>query len=138
MRSLLEQGVDGVMLSEPLDEGSLAVAADVLVPVLGAPPGSVGPCAVTADGGAALARAATEHLLELDHTTVHHLLGPQWRFVARGRPDGWRTALAERGVPQQPAVESGWSAASGYTAGRALPEQPELTAVFAAGDMAPA
>jgi hypothetical protein len=40
-----------------------------------------------------MARAATEHLLDLGHPTVHHLAGPQRWYSARDRLDGWRAAL---------------------------------------------
>jgi DNA-binding LacI/PurR family transcriptional regulator len=81
-----------------------------------------------------MARAATEHLLELGHTTVHHLAGPQRWYSARDRLDGWRAALAARGRVEPPVVQGDWSAASGYTAGRALVADPAVTAVFAAND----
>src|SRR3954466_617748 len=37
VESLLEQGVDGIVVSEPIDEGSVPLRADVPVLVLGAP-----------------------------------------------------------------------------------------------------
>ena len=49
-----------------------------------------------------MARAATEHLLELGHTTVHHLAGPQRWYSARDRLDGWREALAAHGRAEPP------------------------------------
>src|SRR4051812_39859026 len=85
--SLLEQGVDGIVVSEPIDEGdegAVSLGVDVPVLVLGAPAAFGGPRAVAAGVGAeSLARAATEHLLELGHVTVHHLAGPQRWFAAR-------------------------------------------------------
>lgn len=78
VESLLEQGVDGIVVSEPIDEGSVPLSAGVPVLVLGAPATFGGPRAVAAGVGAeSLARAATEHLLDLGHVTVHHLAGPQ-------------------------------------------------------------
>jgi DNA-binding LacI/PurR family transcriptional regulator len=81
-----------------------------------------------------LARAATEHLLDLGHATVHHLAGPQRWYSARDRLEGWRAALADRGVDEPPVVEGDWSAASGYEAGLRLAADSAVTAVFAAND----
>ena len=36
--SLLDQGVDGIVISEPIDEGVGLISVDVPVLVLGAPP----------------------------------------------------------------------------------------------------
>jgi DNA-binding LacI/PurR family transcriptional regulator len=135
VESLLEQGVDGIVVSEPIDEGSVALSVDVPVLVLGAPAVFGGTRTVAAGVGAeALARAATEHLLDLGHVTVHHLAGPQRWFAARDRREGWRAALAARGREQPPVLEGDWSAASGYAAGRELASAGDVTAVFAAND----
>jgi DNA-binding LacI/PurR family transcriptional regulator len=135
MESLLEQGVDGIVVSEPIDEGTAAVHVDVPVLVLGAPAVFTAPRVLTAGvDSVLLARAATEHLLDLGHATVHHLAGPRRWYAARERLAGWRGVLAAHGRDQPPAVEGDWSAASGYAAGRALSADSEVTAVFAAND----
>jgi DNA-binding LacI/PurR family transcriptional regulator len=133
--SLLEQGVDGIVISEPIDEGAGVSRVDMPVLVLGAPPAVTAPRVVTTGVSAGLlARAATEHLLELGHATVHHVAGPQRWFSAKDRLDGWRTALTDRGRPAPAVVEGDWSASSGYAAGRELASDPDVTAVFAAND----
>lgn len=135
VRSLLEQGVDGIVISEPIDEGQVSVRVDVPVLVFGAPIDFAGARTVT--GGVRsdlLARAATDHLLDLGHTTVHHLAGPWQWYAARDRREGWRAALADRGAPDPPVVEGDWSAASGYEVGRGLAADADVTAVFAAND----
>ncbi|MFF4033827.1 LacI family DNA-binding transcriptional regulator [Streptomyces sviceus] len=135
VESLLEQGVDGIVVSEPIDEGSVSLSVDIPVLVLGAPAAFGGPRAVAAGVGAeSLARAATEHLLDLGHMTVHHLAGPQKWFAARDRLQGWRAALAAREREQPPVIEGDWSASSGYTAGHELAAAGDVTAVFAAND----
>ncbi|MBW8794937.1 MAG: hypothetical protein JF597_15410 [Streptomyces sp.] len=118
--SLLEQSVDGVVISEPIDDGNgedLSARGDVPV-LVGAPPLST-PETLTVGGGADLmARTATEYLLELGHETVHHLAGPQRWYAARDRLEGWRSTLASGrlrsllarvvrrlGQPQHPAGE---------------------------------
>ncbi|HEU5354429.1 MAG TPA: LacI family DNA-binding transcriptional regulator [Actinocrinis sp.] len=135
VESLLEQGVDGIVISEPIDEGEVPVRVDVPVLVIGAPVPFAAPHVVTAGVGAGvLAVAATDHLLDLGHRTVHHLAGPLRWYAARDRLAGWRTALAARDRFQPPVVEGDWSAASGYAAGRELAADPAVTAVFAAND----
>jgi DNA-binding LacI/PurR family transcriptional regulator len=135
--SLLDQGVDGIVISEPIDDGhdsDLSARLNVPVLVLGTPPFPA-PKALAAGVGADLmARTATEHLLELGHATVHHLAGPQRWYAARDRLEGWRAALAAHGRTVPPVAEGDWSAASGYAAGRELASDTDMTAVFAAND----
>ncbi|MGN9840383.1 LacI family DNA-binding transcriptional regulator [Nonomuraea sp. H19] len=136
VESLLEQGVDGIVLSEPIDEGQ-ALRIDTDVPVLsfGEFPGLNGPhVVITGESGVAAGRVATEHLLGLGHATVWHLAGPSRWWAARDRARGWRQALAAAGVPEPPPLEGDWSPASGYAAGRILAADPEVTAVFVAND----
>ncbi|KOG30408.1 transcriptional regulator [Streptomyces resistomycificus] len=137
--SLLDQGVDGIVISEPIDEadadGQASLRADVPVLVLGAPSPVTAPTVLTAgDGADLMARTATQHLLDLGHVTVHHLAGPHRWYAARDRLDGWRTTLTAQGRDTPPVVEGDWSAASGYRAGRELAEDGDVTAVFAAND----
>lgn len=135
VESLLEQGVDGIVVSEPIDEGPVSLSVDVPVLVLGAPLQFGGPRTVAAGAGAeSLARAATEHLLDLGHVTVHHLAGPHRWFAARDRRAGWQAALTARGIAHPPVLTGDWSAASGYAAGRELASSGDATAVFAAND----
>ncbi|MFI6373539.1 LacI family DNA-binding transcriptional regulator [Streptomyces sp. NPDC050546] len=135
--ALLEQGVDGIVLSEPIDDGTpLRLSADV--PVVSVGEGvelAQGTCAVVGGDGIAAARLATEHLLSLGHRTVWHLPGPQDWWAARDRLRGWREALAAAGAPEPPLPSPGdWSPASGYAAGRQLAGLSDVTAVFAAND----
>ncbi|MCD9878725.1 LacI family DNA-binding transcriptional regulator [Streptomyces guryensis] len=139
MDSLLDQGVDGIVISEPIDEqghgGELSLRLDVPVLVIAAPPSVTAPMVLTAGGGVDLmARTATEHLLDLGHLTVHHLAGPQRWYAARDRMKGWQAALTAQGRDIPPVVVGDWSAASGYEAGRQLAEDGGVTAVFAAND----
>jgi DNA-binding LacI/PurR family transcriptional regulator len=133
VESLLEQGVDGIVISEPIDEGSLALQVAVPVLVFGAPPSFTAPRLLTAGVvSEELARAATDHLLDLGHETVHHIAGPRRWYAARDRIEGWRTALRARGAAEPPIIDGDWSAWSGYAAARDLPD--DVTAVFAAND----
>lgn len=135
--ALLEQGVDGIVLSEPIDEGTpLRLGADVPVVSLGEGVELAhGTGAVVGADGVAAARIATEHLLSLGHRTVWHIPGPQNWWAARDRLRGWREALAAAGAPEPPLpAEGDWTPAAGYTAGRQLAQLSDVTAVFAAND----
>ncbi len=134
--SLLNEGVDGIVLSEPIDEGE-NVRLDVDLPVLslGRFPGLTGPrVVITGTDGAEAGRIATQHLLSLGHRTVWHVAGPQRWWSARDRLDGWREALRTAGAVEPPLIEGDWSPTSGYAAGRRIARNPEVTAVFVAND----
>ncbi|MEU7837774.1 LacI family DNA-binding transcriptional regulator [Nonomuraea sp. NPDC049129] len=134
--SLISQGVDGIVLSEPIDEGQ-DLALDPDVPVLSfnqlSPPYADNGVFISG-GGVAAGRAATEHLLSLGHATVWHVAGPQRWWAARDRLAGWREALAAAGVPEPPVLEGDWYPASGYAAGVELVAAGDVTAVFVAND----
>ncbi|MGW2326884.1 LacI family DNA-binding transcriptional regulator [Streptomyces sp. NPDC001700] len=137
VESLLNQGVDGIVLSEPIDEGE-AAPLDPKVPIL-----SFGRMPALAPGTRALVTgadgvgggvAATRHLLSLGHDTVWHVAGPHRWWAARDRMEGWRKALREAGAPEPEWIEGDWSPSSGYEAGLRLARTPGVTAVFAAND----
>lgn len=132
---LVHQGVDGVLVIAPIhmSQGSLEVlAAEVpLVALEGAPEGAFHVVGVDQVTGA---RMATEHLLELGHSTVWHVAGPQDWFEASGRLEGWRSALVAAGAEVPPPLPGNWSARAGYEAGLLLARIPEVTAVFTAND----
>ncbi|MGW7694598.1 LacI family DNA-binding transcriptional regulator [Streptomyces asiaticus] len=137
VESLLNQGVDGIVLSEPIDEGE-AAPLDPGVPILGfsrMPAVTPGTRAlVTGADGVGGGLAATRHLLSQGHTTVWHVAGPGRWWAARDRMEGWRKALQEAGAPEPECIEGDWSPSSGYEAGLRLARTPGVTAVFAAND----
>lgn len=80
------------------------------------------------------ARLATEHLLDLGHSTVWHLGGPPSSFAATRRLQSWEKTLTDRGCPVPHVLFGDWSAESGYGAGFQLADNPEVTAIFVAND----
>jgi len=82
------------------------------------------------EGGA---RAATRHLIELGHTRIAHLAGPQDWVEAEARAQGFTDELREHGLQQRPHLYGDWSADAGYAAGRVL-LATDVTAVFVAND----
>ncbi|MGQ7349902.1 LacI family DNA-binding transcriptional regulator [Quadrisphaera oryzae] len=139
---LRDLGVDGLVVIAPDDAAVAAVdALDPAVPVvtLEAPLGG------TADAGGHLglpsasvdqgegARRAVRHLLELGHTTVHHVSGPRDWLEARAREAGWRAELLAAGAPVPEVVPGDWAAAAGHRAAGPLLEHG-ATAVLAGND----
>jgi DNA-binding LacI/PurR family transcriptional regulator len=133
---LLEQGVDGIILSEPIDEGdNQPIDLDIPVLSFGQFPGlNARSTLFTGGNNTGAGRLATEHLLELGHQTVWHVAGPQRWWAARERLDGWQQALAAAGAPEPPVLEGDWLPASGYRAGQQLAANDEVTAIFVAND----
>jgi DNA-binding LacI/PurR family transcriptional regulator len=133
--ALLQQGVDGIVLSEPIDVGPIELDVEVPMLTLGAFPGLHAPTVIVAGGdGTAAGARATQHLLGLGHPTVHHIAGPQRWYSARERRIGWLSALTAAGIQPPPDVEGDWSAASGYAAAHRLLSTGPVTAVFSAND----
>lgn len=128
---LAEQEVDGAIV---LNEAS------ALVPSSARPAGlrlvvidavaAGGLRAVHSDhaGGAA---AATRHLLDRGHETVHHLAGPADSFAAAERERGWRETLEGRGIRPPAVMRGDWSSDSGFVTAGAF---AAASAVFCAND----
>lgn len=134
--NLLIQGVDAIILSEPVDHGEDPIDIEVPVLTLGAAPVVHAPTVLSvraAEGGEAAAEV-TRYLLGLGHRTVHHIAGPERWWAARERRQNWHDTLAAAGAGI-PADRTGdWTARSGYEIGREFARDPEVTAIFAAND----
>lgn len=91
---------------------------------------------VTADnvGGA---HSAVAHLLDLGHTRIGMLGGPEGLHVADDRVRGWRDALHAAGVRSVKGdlMRSTFTRAGGEGAARDLLRRRDLTAVFASSDV---
>lgn len=135
--SLVEQGVEAIVLSEPVENqmDQLRMPDGVTILTLG-PPDVADRANTLAVGldetGAAF--AATDHLLALGHETVWHIAGPANWTSSQRRTTGWRAALQDAGVAEHAPVEGDWSPQSGHDAMRSLLTRPDVTAVFVAND----
>jgi DNA-binding LacI/PurR family transcriptional regulator len=133
---LRDQHVEGIVLIAATDEAVEAARAqeDLGTPVVvvegdaGRTPWTVG---VDQVAGAVL---ATRHLIDLGHTCIAHLAGPQSWTEARARLEGWREAMGAAGLPAAGPLLGDWSARSGYELGRDLARRTDVTAVFCAND----
>src|SRR5579859_159666 len=129
------QGVEGILVIAPLHSAAEALReAPPGVPLVAAEAGPDDAVAVVEVDQFAGAAAATRHLLDLGHTTVHHLAGPPEFVESQLRIDGWRTALEAAGKEPPPLLVGDWSARAGYDLGRRLAADPSVTAVFVAND----
>jgi DNA-binding LacI/PurR family transcriptional regulator len=128
---LLDQAVEALVVIAPHETVFGAIRdLDIRVPLvtLQAPdrPGGIGV------DQAAGARLATDHLLELGHTRIQHLAGPERYLEATARRTGFADAMARAGLPAGVTLSGDWSAASGFAAATRL--EPQTTAVVAAND----
>lgn len=77
---------------------------------------------------------ATQHLIELGHRNIAHIMGPADWLDAQARRRGWEAALSAAGLQTGPLLVGDWSAESGYRAGKKLIDAGECSAVFAGND----
>ena len=80
------------------------------------------------------ARMATAHLIDLGHTEIVHLAGPQDWIEAEARMRGYLAELDHRNMPLRPPILGDWSAERGHRVGLELSRFLDFTAVFAAND----
>lgn len=82
--------------------------------------------------------AATAHLIAMGHTRIGFLNGESWMEAAQDRHKGYRRALAEAGLPFDPALvrDGDWMSGSGFDGALALMQQASPpTAIFCANDL---
>jgi LacI family transcriptional regulator len=139
IRTVAQRWIDGVLFVAAGDRMSgldaLAAAHVPAVAIDRIPEGYRGP-SVTLDNAEA-GCVATRHLLDLGHTRIAHISGPQHLRLARERQLGWHQTLKEHGLKPGPCAggEGAWECASGYLAMRKILDcGAPPTAVFAASD----
>ncbi len=128
-------GVDGILVLSPTWSAVEAVhglSAGVPVITIGGTTSQGRPTVVIDQTMGA--RLATAHLLDLGHSTVHHVRGPNDWLEAEARMSGWQAELIARGLPIPECLLGNWSAESGYSAGTCLAGRTDVTAVFVAND----
>jgi DNA-binding LacI/PurR family transcriptional regulator len=135
VETLIEQGIDGLVLSEPIDEGPITVDVDMPVLTLGRYPGLGAKQLIhISDVSERAGYLATRHLLDRGHTEIRHVSGPHQWWAARDREAGWRSAMRDAGLTPAEPVEGDWLPASGYKAGLLLADDLAMTAVFVSND----
>lgn len=80
------------------------------------------------------ARMATRHLIELGHTEIMHISGPQDWIEAEARMQGYLEAINEKDLRTRAPILGDWTAHFGYYAGLELLRFRDFTALFASND----
>lgn len=84
------------------------------------------------------ARLATQHLLDLGHTRIHHLRGPRRSAAAGTRADVFARTMREAGLTPPALLQGDWTSEAGMAAADAVADlargRAGLTAVFSAND----
>lgn len=141
-RRLVAEGrVDGVLVTDlHVDDTRPALLAELDLPAVLVGPDlgeSWGPRQVAcgADDAPAV-RETVQHLLDLGHTRIAHVAGPQQLVHGRSRRGAWEQVLREAGVAVGPVVEADFSAESGARATAQLLDLAERpTAIVYANDL---
>lgn len=136
-QTLLQRGVDGLVLSTAREGDDFAQElAERGVPYV---------LALRSDGRSLASVGddrlggylATRHLIDLGHRRIGIIAGPTYASSSRGRVEGYREALAEAGIAEDPAllVASTFGIDSGADAAERLMRLPGTpTALFAVND----
>jgi DNA-binding LacI/PurR family transcriptional regulator len=80
------------------------------------------------------ARVATQHLIDLGHTEIMHISGPQDWIEAEARMQGYLAAINGADLRTRAPILGDWSAHFGYYAGLELLRFRDFTALFASND----
>jgi DNA-binding LacI/PurR family transcriptional regulator len=80
------------------------------------------------------ARHATRHLIELGHTEIMHISGPQDWIEAEARMQGFLRELSDADLRTRAPILGDWTATFGYYAGLELLRYRDFSAVFVGND----
>jgi LacI family transcriptional regulator len=136
----LVSGIDGIILPPPLCDSRavLDYLAEAGVPTVvvatGKPPADATAVSI---GDRAAAHAMTRHLLSLGHSRIGFIIGNPNQTASQERLEGYRAALEEAGIPQDPELEVGalFTYRSGLDAAEVLLDLNVVpTAIFASND----
>ncbi len=80
------------------------------------------------------ARMATRHLIDLGHTEIMHISGPQDWIEAEARMQGFLRELSDADLRTRAPILGDWTASFGYYAGLELLRYRDFSAVFVGND----
>ncbi len=142
LRLMLERRVEGLILARPsvaVAPADLAAASNAGVPLVAVGSSDLPGFPVVDVDNRQGGYDATRHLLARGHRRIATIVGPRDWPSAAARLEGYRKALQEAGVPEDPAlveVAPAWGLESGRAAAsRLLDRGVELTALFAHSDL---
>jgi DNA-binding LacI/PurR family transcriptional regulator len=135
MQRLGQEAVDGIILIlETTDATAAALGIPDNLPVV-IVDANAGPQYPSVDANQRQgAELAVNHLLELGHSTVWHVAGPEVSNAATARRHAWEGLLKASGRDVPPVLVGDWTPESGYRAGLQLVDTPGVSAVFVAND----
>lgn len=129
---------DGVILTPPHSENALitGLLTERGIPFARIGSHAPGPGIALTMGDEGAAHLATTRLADLGHRKIAMIAGPAQYSLSTWRIEGWKRALAERGLPCEGLLEAGdFGYESGTKAARALLDRnPGLTAIIASSD----
>ncbi|WP_431220066.1 LacI family DNA-binding transcriptional regulator [Leifsonia xyli] len=129
------QGVDGVVVIAPQQRAHEALQhVAIRVPFVSLHWKDAGDGRVAAFDQEGGARLATRHLIELGHTRILHLAGPQDWNEAEDRMNGFLAELNDHDLPVTAPMLGDWTADRGYEVGLKILGHPDFTAIFASND----
>jgi DNA-binding LacI/PurR family transcriptional regulator len=129
------QGVDGVVVIAPQQRAHEALRrVAVGVPFVSLQWRAGPDERVVAFDQEAGARAATRHLIELGHSRILHIAGPQDWNEAEERMRGFLAEMSAADMPTEAPVLGDWTVDLAYELGMKLLGHREFTAVFASND----
>ncbi|MDP9695830.1 UNVERIFIED_ORG: DNA-binding LacI/PurR family transcriptional regulator [Arthrobacter globiformis] len=135
LEHFLLQSVDGIVVIVPHETMLKSLHTIALsVPLVAVGFGADEHLTVAAVNQRVGAALAVQHLVNLGHTAIAHVSGPQDWIDAAARTEGWRRTLDQAGLPEGVLIQGDWSAESGYRAGLELAAAGNVTALFAAND----
>jgi len=76
----------------------------------------------------------TNHLINLGHTEIAHISGPENWYESVARTKGWKLALTKHNLAIRHLYRGDWSAKSGYENTKKIINNHEVTAIFAGND----
>jgi DNA-binding LacI/PurR family transcriptional regulator len=142
LRLMLERRVEGLILarpSVPLAEADLAAARSAGVPLVAVGSSELSGVPVVDVDNRQGGYDATRHLLQEGHRQIATVVGPAGWPSAAARLEGYRQALREAALAEDPELvehASDWGLESGQAAAAVLLERgPAFTAVFAQSDL---
>ncbi len=139
VRALIERRVDGIVLADPPPEEDARYARLMKhqIPIVSLHDVPGGGLVTVGSDHRQTGLLATRHLTDLGHRKIATITGPRARRVAQSRLLGYRQALLEAGLADDPTLveECDGEISGGFEATRRLlSRRPDLTAIFAQND----
>jgi DNA-binding LacI/PurR family transcriptional regulator len=142
LRLMLERRVEGLILARPgvvIAGEQLQGAANAGIPLVSIATEQLPNFTLVDVDNRHGAFEGTAHLIEAGHRSIATIVGPLEWPSAQARLEGYRDALRDAGIPEDPALVErvpDWGVESGYAAtGRLLAGGTPFTAIFAHSDL---